>query len=372
MEAMTPKQLLNLPATRITLVGRSAELDSLAGQALNVPGRLLTLTGPGGVGKTSLALAVARRISPEFAAGVCLADLSAVTGEETLRLAVANAVGVRESAERPLKEALLSFLRDVEMLLVVDNCEHVIDTCAALIDELLAGCARLRILATSREALRISGEVTYTVDPLPIPSAELSESPAALVENASVELFLERARAVRPGLKLTARNSGAITEICRRLEGIPLGLELAASQAAGLSLDAIAGRLGESFDLLMGRSRLRPRRQQTLRATLEWSHDLLSPPEQAVFRRLAAFAGGWTAEAARFVCEAEGIEGESVVDQLAGLVEKSLAVFEERDGAVPVPGTGAPVCSGTAGRERRVRRGPNPALRLLREPCRRG
>ena len=233
MEAMTPIRLTNLPATRVALVGRSAELDSLANQALNVHGRLLTLTGPGGVGKTSLALAVARRISSEFGAGVWLADLSPVTGDDAVRQVVADAVGVRESAERPLKEALLSFLGDVEMLLVVDNCEHVIDTCSAVIDELLAGCPRIRILATSREALRISGEVTFTVDPLPIPSAESSESPAALVENASVELFLERARAVRPGLKLTARNSGAITEICRRLEGIPLGLELAASQAAG-------------------------------------------------------------------------------------------------------------------------------------------
>jgi len=214
----------------------------------------------------------------------------------------------------------------------MDNCEHLIDACAAVADELLDQFPGLRILATSREPLRVRGEVTHPLSPLPVPPATTGTDLGALVMCASVELFLDRAQAVRPDFTLTVGNAGTVAEICGRLDGIPLALELAATRVAGLTLEQIAERLRASFAVLIGGGRSRPARQQTLRATLEWSHDLLSTAERAVFRRMGAFTGGWTMPAAEFVCAGDGVNVEDVADLVAGLVEKSLVVLDERDG----------------------------------------
>ncbi len=327
--AMTHDTLTNLPASRMLLFGRAAELDFVADRVISAPGRLLTVAGPGGVGKTSLALAVARQLTTNFEHGVWLADLSAVTTSDAVPEAVARAVGVREGPGTPVVEALTTFLRDRRLLLLMDNCEHLIDACAGLADELLDRSPGLRILATSREPLHVGGEVTYPLQPLPVPPAEARTDVGVLVTCASVELFLDRAQAARPDFQLTVRNAQTVAEICGRLDGIPLALELAATRLAGLTLEEIAARLRGSFKLLIGRGRSRPERQQTLRATLEWSHELLSSAERTVFRRLGAFAGGWTTTAAEFICAGDGVEADDVADVVAGLVEKSLVVLDE-------------------------------------------
>jgi non-specific serine/threonine protein kinase len=331
---MTRDTHTNLPAARMLLFGRAAELDLLADRVISAPGRLLTITGTGGVGKTSLALAVARHVTADFEHGVWLADLSVVTTAGAVPQAIARAVGVREGHEVPVADALRTFLHGRRLLLLMDNCEHLIDACAAAADELLDRCPGLRILATSREPLHVRGEVTYPLPPLPLPRATMGTDLGPLATCASVELFLDRARAVRPDFQLTVRNAGTVAEICSRLDGIPLALEMAASRVAGLPLDQIAERLRGSFDLLISKGRAQPARHQTLRATLEWSHDLLAGAERAVFRRLGAFAGGWTMRAAEFVCAGEGVEAGDVADVLASLVEKSLVVLDERDGEV--------------------------------------
>ncbi|HEY3062151.1 MAG TPA: LuxR C-terminal-related transcriptional regulator [Chloroflexota bacterium] len=322
----------NIPAARLLLYGRAADVDLLAERVQSVPGRLVTITGPGGVGKTSIAVAVVRQVLPDFQDGAWLADLSTLATPGAVPQAVARAVGVRESQAATVDEALRAFLRDRQVLLLIDNCEHVVDACARLVDELLDQSAGLRILATSREPLHITGEVAHRLQPLPVPSHTPEGDPRSLVAYASVELFLDRARAVRPDLELTSRNAGTIAEICRRLDGIPLALELAATRVGGLTLDDIAERLRGSFAVLLGQSRSRPARHQTLRAALEWSHELLSPVEQAVFRRLGALAGGWTMAAAEAICSDADVDASEVADVLAGLVDKSLVVLDEHDG----------------------------------------
>jgi non-specific serine/threonine protein kinase len=291
------------------------------------------------VGKTSVALAVARQVLPDLYHGAWLVDLSTLTMSRAVPQAVARATGVRESYAATIDEALIAFLRDRELLLVMDNCEHVVDACAALLDELLDQAPRLRVPATSREPLRIRGEVARALPLLVVPMQAPHRDLGRLSEIASVQLFLDRAHGVRPGLELTNRNADTIVEICRRLDGIPLALELAATRVGGLSLEHIAERLRDSFAVLISGGRSRAARHQTLRATLEWSHELLSPVEQTVFGRLGAFAGGWTMPAAEAVCAGGGVDPAEVADIVAGLVDKSLVVLDEEDGrALPISG----------------------------------
>ena len=322
----------NLPAERVPLIGREAELGTLADRMRATPGRLITITGPGGVGKTSLAVAVARQLTPSFADGVWLADLAALKSPHAAPHAIAQAVGVREGSGTDVAGNLTTFLRDRRLLLLMDNCEHLIDVCAALTDDLLDNCPTLFILATSREPLRIAGEVTFPLRPLPVPQAATVTDFDGLRSCASVVLFVDRAQAAQPEFTLTAENAQTVAEICTRLDGIPLALELAATRVAGLPLEQIAERLRGSFALLIGNGRRRPERHQTLRATLEWSHQLLSPAEQALFRRLGAFAGSWTMSAAESVCAGAGVAASDIGDLLAGLVEKSLVGLEAVDG----------------------------------------
>jgi non-specific serine/threonine protein kinase len=322
----------NLPAARVVLYGRSASIEELARRIQTPSGRLATITGPGGVGKTSLAQAVARQLLLELRHGAWFVDLSALATPRAVPHAVAAAVGVRESSTTNIEDSLRAFLRDRELLLVVDNCEHVLEACAALLDDLLDQAPGLRVLATSREPLRLRGELLYPLAPLPVPIDAPERGVDRLLEFASVQLFVDRARAVRPDLQISDHNARTIAEICRRLDGIPLALELAATRAGGLTLDYIAERLNGSFEVLIRGGRSGPARHQTLRATLEWSHQLLSPIEQSIFADLGAFAGGWTMAAAQAVCASERVDESEVADVIARLVDKSLIVFEEADG----------------------------------------
>ena len=324
----------NLPLELTSFIGREREIAEVK-RLLLLEGkdRLLTLTGPGGCGKTRLALKVAFEVVQEFEDGVWFVELSSLSDPELVPQAVASVLEVREAPGRSLTEVLTEDLKSKKMLLVLDNCEHVIDACAALADALLRACPELRILATSREALSIAGEATWLVPPLSLPDPE--HHPPSVEELARYEavcLFLERAAAVASRFELTERNAPAVAQVCRRLEGMPLAIELAAARARVLSVKQIASRLEESFRLLATDSRTTLPRQQTLLATIGWSHELLSQEEQALFRRLSVFAGGWTLEAAEAVCGREGIAQEEVLDLLTQLVVKSLVLVEEQSG----------------------------------------
>jgi len=321
--------LRRLPHPMSGLVGRAQEIEEVT--ACLGSARLLTLTGAGGVGKTRLAIAVAQAASEAYPNGVCFVDLAPLSDPGLVAPSVASALEVREEPGRPLIETLRDFLRSKALLLILDNCEHLLDACAALVAQLLEGCPHQRILATSRQSLGITGELAWRVPSLPVPPPQAlptsqREPETLLGEYASVQLFVERAQSVSPPFRLIRDNSRAVAQICRRLDGIPLALELAAARVKALSVEQIAARLDDRFRLLTGGSRTALPRQQTLRALIDWSYDLLTPEEQVLLRRLSVFAGGWTLEAAEAVCSADAL------DLLTSLVDKSLAVYEEQAG----------------------------------------
>ena len=294
--------------------------------------RLLTLTGAGGSGKTRLALEVARDLIEAYPDGVWLVKLAPLSEEVLIPKAVAEALGVPERPAEPIADTLAEVLRDRQVLLVLDNCEHLIGAAAGLVDKLLDSCPRLRILATSREALGVEGEVRWLVPSLSVPDIGRAPSPEELECYESVRLFVERARGREPAFSLSQHNALAVAEICRRLEGIPLAIELAAARVGTLSLGQIAQRLTDSLTLLTGGARTAVNRQRTLKATLDWSHELLSEDEKKLFGRLSVFAGGWTLEAAEEVGVGGGVEEDDILDVLSGLVEKSLVVAESDEG----------------------------------------
>jgi non-specific serine/threonine protein kinase len=323
----------NLPAELTSFVGRETELADVT--RLLRSHRLVTLTGTGGCGKTRLALRVASPLVDAFVDGVWHVELAPLADPNLVGLTVATVLGVQEQPDQPLLETLVETLRDRRLLLLLDNCEHLIEVCAHLTEALLRGCPALQILATSREALGVAGEVAWRVPSLPIPPQRLSPTeavdPAALARFASVQLFVERARLVDPGFALTRANASIVAQICWRLDGIPLAIELAAARVKALSIERIAARLDDQFRLLTGGSRTALPRQQTLRATIDWSYQLLSEPERRVLRCLAAFMGGWSLEAAEAVCS-EGAGVRDVFDLLMQLVDKSLVQVETREG----------------------------------------
>ena len=294
--------------------------------------RLLTLTGAGGSGKTRLALEVARDLIEAYPDGVWLVKLAPLSEEVLIPKAVAEALGVPERPAEPIADTLAEVLRDRQVLLVLDNCEHLIGAAAGLVDKLLDSCPRLRILATSREALGVEGEVRWLVPSLSVPEIGRAPSSEELESYESVRLFVERARGREPAFSLSQHNALAVAEICRRLEGIPLAIELAAARVGTLSLGQIAQRLTDSLTLLTGGARTAVNRQRTLKATLDWSHELLSEDEKKLFGRLSVFAGGWTLEAAEEVGVGGGVEEDDILDVLSGLVEKSLVVAESDEG----------------------------------------
>ena len=311
-----------LPEQASSFIGREHELRELAALARDT--RLLTLAGVGGCGKTRLAIELARRSEPRFAGGVAFVELASLADERLLAAAAAAALDVAALPGRSAEEALIDYLGPRELLLVLDNCEHVLPASAGLCDTLLAAAPGLRIVTTSREPLRLAGEVVFRVPSLAIPSPEREAAPEELLRYEAVALFAERAKAAVPGFALDEENAADVARICFRLDGLPLAIELAAARLQGLGTGTLADRLDDRFRLLQGGSRTAPSRQQTLLATLDWSHELLAADERMLLRRLSVFAGGFELEAAEAVCAGGELDGAAVVDVLARLVDKSL------------------------------------------------
>jgi predicted ATPase/class 3 adenylate cyclase len=315
----------NLPLPVSSFIGRERELAQAVaalGQA-----RVVTLTGPGGVGKTRLALQAAAQVAPRFADGAWLAELAPARDVAGVNDAVAAVFSLTARAGQGTRETLVEFLRAKQLLLVLDNCEHLLEEAAALAGALARSCERLVILATSREGLGIEGERLLPVPPLGVPEADAGLS--AITGAEAVRLFAERAAAVKPGFKVTGQNAAAVAAVARRLDGIALAVELAAARVSAMTPAELARRLERSFAVLAAGRRGAGARHQTLRATIDWSFQLLSGPEQALLARLAVFAGGATLEAAEAVCGGEGIDPDAVFDLLAALVARSLVVAEE-------------------------------------------
>ncbi len=315
----------NLPVELSSFVGRQREISELKGLLAADGTRLLTLTGPGGGGKTRLATAVAFEVVEGFEDGVWWVGLASLSDPTLVPQALASALEVREASGRPLTETLVEHLKPKRTLLVLDNCEHLIDACAALVDTLLRSCPGLKILATSREALGVAGERVWVVPPLASPDPLHLPPVEELARYEAVRLFVERAEAASR-FELTEENASTVAQLCNSLDGVPLAIELAAARTKVLSVGQILGRLEDSLKLLAGTDRTAPARRRTLRATLDWSHELLDGQERKLFRRLSVFAGGWTLEAAEAVGAGDGIEQVEVLDLLSGLVDKSMVV----------------------------------------------
>jgi predicted ATPase/DNA-binding SARP family transcriptional activator len=353
---LLPRPAHNLPVQLSSFIGRARESAEIAGQLSNT--RLLTLTGPGGGGKTRLALAVAEEVAGSFADGVCWVELAALVDPAFLPQAVARALGIGEQPRRPLVELLVDHLRSKRLLLLLDNCEHLVADCAALADTLLRACAHLRIMTTSREALRIGGEVAWPVPPLAVPDPcaldalarsasiegrrALAPAPRPgergqarhidkIAESEAVQLFVIRAAAVQPSFHLAEANAPIVAQICRRLDGFPLAIELAAARVQVLPLDQIARRLDQSMLFLTLGSRTALPRHQTLRSAIEWSYELLSRSERALFRRLAIFAGSFALDAVEAICRCDDIAEDAILDLLAHLASKSLVLVLQQE-----------------------------------------
>jgi predicted ATPase len=316
-----------LPAETSSFVGRGRELAEL--KALLRHTRLLTLAGAGGAGKTRLALELARSAEPSYAAGAAIVELGALTDGGLVLDSLAGALDVRALPGQELIDAVIEFLTPRTLLLVLDNCEHLLTAALTLSDALLRSAPQLTIVATSREPLRLQGEVVFRVPSLDIPDPERSLPLEELVRYEAVSLFVERAAAAAPGFALDEENMVDVARICFRLDGLPLALELAAGRLGALSPAAIADRLADRFRLLRTGSHAAPTRQQTLTATLQWSHDLLEPDECVLFRRLACFAGGFELEAVEDVCADDDLPAAEIADVVARLTEKSLVAVDE-------------------------------------------
>jgi non-specific serine/threonine protein kinase len=296
--------------------------------------RLVTLTGAGGVGRTRLALAVAQELIAAYRDGVWLVELAALAEPGLVPQAVATVLGVREEPGQSLQATLADYLQEKRPLLVLDNCEHLVGACAQLASTLLRSCPHLHLLATSREGLDVAGEQRYRVPSLPVPDLAHLPLPERLAESEAVALFLARAQERRTDFVLSAQNARAVAQVCARLDGIPLAIELAAARVGSLAVEGIAARLGDRFRLLAGGTRDALPRQRTLRAALDWSYDLLGEAEQLLLDRLSVFAGGWTLAAAEAVCAGNGVEAWEVLDLLDRLVNKSLVQAAETGGEV--------------------------------------
>ena len=327
-----PPATHNLPRQLTTFVGRERELAEVKRLLTSTPARLVTLTGTGGCGKTRLALQAGQAMLADYAQGVWLIELAPVTDLALVPQAVATALGLREESGRAITATLIDYLRGRQTLLILDNCEHVIAASAQLVEALLHACPDLTILASSREQLGVSGETTFRVPSLSLPDARQTIEVEALSHYEAVQLFVDRARLALPDFAVTSDNAGAITQICQRLDGIPLAIELAAARVGVLGVEQIAARLGNAFRLLTGGSRTALPRQQTLRALMDWSYNLLSEAERSLLRRLSVFAGGWTLEAAEAIGVGENptdlIQPDDVLDLLTQLVNKSLVIAE--------------------------------------------
>jgi predicted ATPase/class 3 adenylate cyclase len=316
----------NLPQQITTFIGREreqAELRALLGRS-----RLLTLVGAGGLGKTRLSLQVAAEVMDDYPDGVWLVELAPLTDPARVPQAVATVLGVKEDPERAHSDALIRHLAGRRVLLVLDNCEHLVHACAELAKKLLEAGPDLKILASSRENLHVAGEAIYPLQSLSLPDPRAAATLAGLARCEAVQMFVDRAMAAQPAFSVTRENATAVADICQRLDGIPLALELAAARVRALPVEKIATRLDDCFRLLTGGDRTALPRQQTLRALIDWSYELLTPHERTLLWRLAVFVGGWTLEAVEAVGAGGAIDQTEVLDLLTRLIEKSLVVPE--------------------------------------------
>ena len=329
MAATTTTSGGNLPPSLTSFVGRREELATI--ERLVADSRLVTVTGAGGIGKTRLVVEYARHAAPSYPDGAWLVDLAPLTAADLLPNVVLTTLGLNGPAGPSALDGVAGALAERELLLVLDNCEHLVESCAQLADALLHRCQGLHLLATSREVLGVAGETTWRLPAMATPHATQRMTLADLQRLESVRLFLERAETARPGFRLADESAETVTRICRQLDGIPLAIELAAARTRTLPLAVIDERLHDQLALLGATSRSGLPRQRTLQATLDWSHDLLAEDEQRLFRALAVFRGGFTLEAAEYV-GSNRVGPTTVLDVLASLVDKSLVVLEDRQG----------------------------------------
>ena len=316
----------NLPAEQNRFIGRERDIGELRG-FLDAT-RAVTLCGAGGIGKTRLALHVVAMLADAFPGGAWLVELGDVRQPDLVVPRVAATLGVPEEPGRPLVETLVEALRPRQLLLVLDNCEHLVDACAHLCKRLLDDVPGLRVMATSREPLRVPAETVWRVQPLSVPPRQTADgAPEGLRGYEAISLFVERAAASRPGFALTPQNAGIVADLSRALDGVPLAIELAAARVRALSVEQISELLTDRFRLLAVGERTAPERQRTLRATIDWSHTLLTAKEQVLLRRLSVFAG-WSLDMAEQVCGDDDLTLGEILDLLTALVDKSLVVVE--------------------------------------------
>ena len=320
----------NLPQQITSFIGREKEAAEL--QRLLAKTRMLTLTGSGGCGKTRLSLQLAADSLEQFLDGVWLVELAPISDPGLVPQTAATVLGLKEVSGKAVVQTLIDYLKDKRLVLLLDNCEHLLDASAQFTNTLLRQCPQVTILASSRESLGVEGEQTYRVPSLSLPDPKRAHTPASVASFEAIQMFADRAVLARPDFAVTDQNASMLASICHRLDGIPLAIELAAARVRSLSVQEINNKLDQRFRLLTGGSRAALPRQQTLRSMIDWSYDLLSATEQAVFRGLSVFAGGWTLEAAEDMCRGESVTKEDVLDLLTALTDKNLVLAEERNG----------------------------------------
>ena len=320
----------NLPQQATSFIGREGELAAL--KRLLTKTRLLTLTGAGGCGKTRLSLQVAADSLERFPDGAWFVELAPLSDPSRVPQAVSTVLGLKEEPGKPITQTLTEHLKDKRLLVVLDNCEHLLDVCARLAYSLMRQCPDVKILASSREALGIGGEQAYRVPSMSLPDSKQPNTRSSVAQFEAVRLFTERALLARADFQVTDQNAGRLASICYRLDGIPLAIELAAARVRSLSVEEIDGKLDQRFRLLTGGSRTALPRQQTLRSLIDWSYDLLNEPEKLLLQRLSVFASGWMLDAAEEVCAGEGVMGSQVLDLLTLLSDKSLVLAEQTCG----------------------------------------
>lgn len=319
----------NLPAQLTSFIGREKEMKDIKLHLLK--SSLLTLLGPGGTGKTRLALQAGAEMIDDFENGVWLVELAAITEPSFVAGEIASVFNLKSAGSKEIIEILRNYLREKELLLILDNCEHLIHECASITDQLLHTCKKLKILTSSREPLQISGEIVYSVPSLSMPNTKVSLTAKALTQYESVQLFVDRATSVKSDFKVTNENAPALAQLCYDLDGIPLAIELASARINVLPVEKILERLKDMFNLLTRGNRTLLPRQQTLRALIDWSYDLLSEKEKILLQRVSIFTGGWTLEAAEAICSDEPLEELEILDLISNLINKSLVKMYESE-----------------------------------------
>ncbi|MCB0729177.1 MAG: tetratricopeptide repeat protein, partial [Ignavibacteriae bacterium] len=322
----------NLPIQLTSFIGREEVMQQL--KNLFSKTRLLTITGSGGSGKTRLAMQTGADMIDDFANGVFLVELAHVTDPVLIPLTIMNSLGIKEETEKTPDESLIMYLKNKELLIILDNCEHLVIHCAKLTELLLTSCPDLKVIATSREAMNCQGEHTFRLPSLSLPDVNVDNTPEQLTQYEAVRLFIERALSVNPAFRVNNDNAPALAQICSQLDGIPLAIELAAARIKVLTPEKICEKLDDRFRLLTGGKRTALPRQQTLKALIDWSYDLLNENEKLLFQRLSVFSGGWTLEAAEEICSDNNFDSYEIMDTNSHLLDKSLIGQTENSGSI--------------------------------------